>query len=115
MSTNTGVKPFCRTDAMSEIQVNVGTMISPPRALANGRHRDLVGGRAGIDEDAVLDAEPLRPFLLEGGDVFGLRENRVVRWRNFITASRSSRAMLFCISGQPVTAAGGVGRALIVW
>ena len=30
ISTNTGVNPFCITEAISEIQVNGGTIISPP-------------------------------------------------------------------------------------
>ena len=34
MSVNTGVNPFCSTEAMSETQVSVGTMTSPKPAIS---------------------------------------------------------------------------------
>ena len=45
--------------------------------LAQRRHGDEIRGRSGVDEYAVLDAQPLRPLLLERTHVARLREHRV--------------------------------------
>ena len=101
MSTNTGVKPFCSTAAMSETQVS-------------GRHDDLAAAGRSLSAASVtrLADEPeltktlcFTPSqsdhsLLEGADVARLREDRVVLPQEAQTASRSSRVMLFFISGQ---------------
>jgi hypothetical protein len=47
-------------------------------ALAQGGQGEKVGGGAGVDEDAVFHPEPIRPLALEGADVGGLRQDRVV-------------------------------------
>ena len=81
MSTNTGSKPQCSTAAMSDTQVIVGTMTSPPGpySLLQRGQRQQVGRRAGVDEDAVLrrrasaTTPPRRLRTLAG-----LRQDRVV-------------------------------------
>ena len=78
-------------------------MTSPrPVQLAQRRQREQVGRRAGVDEHAVPHAEPVattpprRPRTC-----LRLRQDRVVLLAgSAMTASRSSRVMLFCISGQ---------------
>ena len=42
------------------------------------RHREQVGRGAGVDEDAVLHAQPLRPLGLERGALRAVGEDRVV-------------------------------------
>ena len=46
-------------------------------------HAQQVRRRAGIDEDAVFHAQPLRPFFLERPHVDGLRKDRVVLFQVF--------------------------------
>ena len=42
------------------------------------RHRQQIGRRTGIDEDAVLDAKPLRPLRLKRAHIGAMRENRII-------------------------------------
>ena len=79
MSTNTGVKPQCSAEAMSETQV-IGRHDDLARAVQvlEGGEGDQVGGGAGVHEHAMADAEPVGPLGLESADLEPLGENRVI-------------------------------------
>ena len=69
MSTKTGSKPQCSTAAMSETQVSGGTMISPPPCSSfSAASVSRLADEPELTKDAVLHAEPVRPFVLEGAD-----------------------------------------------
>ncbi|OSM05204.1 hypothetical protein MAIT1_03364 [Magnetofaba australis IT-1] len=51
--------------------------------MADGAHGQQVGGGAGADEDAVFDAQPLGPLLLERAHFAGLGQSRHVLFEEF--------------------------------
>src|SRR5581483_3095962 len=101
MSTNTGLKPFWTTEAMSEIQVRVGTMISP------GPNRSRMAAMVTwlADEPELTNTLCLTPSHCDHSSSNAATFFDCVRigsscCRNLMTASRSWRAMLFSINGQ---------------
>ena len=114
MSTNTGSKPHCSTEAMSDTQVSVGTMISP--APADSRSAAIVIRFA--DEPELTKTQCFTPSHSAHS------RSKAATWadcvrigsscsRNRMTASRSPREMLLRISGQGPTE-GGVASLFIV-
>ena len=116
MSTKTGSKPQCSTAAMSDTQVIVGTMTSPPGRAAPCRAASVsrLADEPELTKTLCWTPSQSRPFLLEGADLARLRQDRIVLAQQSRRRRRGLRgAMLFFISGQS-RPAGAVARSSII-
>src|SRR5579862_296678 len=109
MSTKTGLSPQWRTEAMSETQESVGTMISPPPNV--WRMAAMVTRFA--DEPELTKTLCFTPSHSDHSRSKASTSRDCVRMgsvccRKPMTASRSARVMLLDISGQ------GMGRLLFI-
>ena len=101
MSTKTGTKPFCSTVAMSETQVSVGTITSPP---SGWRIFSTAIESRFADAPALTKTECFTPSHFDHSASKAAHCGPLVRigsspCRWAMTASRSSRRMLLRIRG----------------